>query len=206
MCGCGTVGQSLSTPNPDARRRGQRFGFHPRHHFPCKSQRQRIDLARHRAARKSGVKGEPGGADYLYGEITESTHGRQPGTLQSLALSREKKSRAILAELGAPPESAATALEGAKAALLEHAPRSKADSLMAWELFHKAGISDSLTSTAKHALLELVSVGLIQRTGKGIKGDPYLYFAGGNDPERAKRELAEGHAIENVGRHLRGAQ
>jgi hypothetical protein len=58
------------------------------------------DLARHRAAPKNGVKGEPGGADYLYGEITESTHGRQPGTLQSLALSHRKKSRAVLAELG----------------------------------------------------------------------------------------------------------
>jgi hypothetical protein len=47
--------------------------------------------------------------------------------------------------------------------------------MMAWELFEKASIPDSLESTAKHALLELVSAGL-QRTGKGIKGDPFLYF------------------------------
>src|SRR5579859_2170577 len=114
---------------------------------------QHLDLARHRAARKSGVKGEPGGADFLYGEITESTHGRQPGTLQSLAMSREKKTRAVLAELGLPAGSTATALEGAKAALLVATPRSKKDAMMAWELFEKAGISDSLESTAKHALV-----------------------------------------------------
>lgn len=46
---------------------------------------------------------------------------------------------------------------------------------------------------------------LIQSKGKGIKGDPYLYFAAG-DPERAKRELAEGQAIENAARHLRGSR
>jgi hypothetical protein len=90
--------------------------------------------------------------------------------------------------------------------LLVATPRSKKDAPLAWELFEKASIPDSLESTAKHALLELVSAGLIQRTGKGIKDDPYLYFAGGSNPERAKRELAEGRAIENAGRHLRGSR
>src|SRR5689334_24017583 len=42
-----------------------------------------LKLARDRKARKRGIKGEPGSADYLYGEITESKHGRQPGTLQA---------------------------------------------------------------------------------------------------------------------------
>ena len=76
----------------------------------------------------------------------------------------------------------------------------------AWELFDKAGVSDSLESTAKKALQELVSAGLVQRIGKGFKGDPFLHFAAGDDPERTKRELADGQAIENAGRHLRGAR
>jgi ribosomal protein L34E len=144
----------------------------------------------------------PGSIGWLHGEGFESQHGRTPGTLQSLAIARKKKSRAVLAELGLPLEGATTARDGAKAALLATMPRSKKDALLAWELFEKAGISDSLEATAKKALLELVSAGLIQRSGGGIKGDPYLYFVGGN----AKRELAEGHAIENAGRYLRGGR
>ena len=46
------------------------------------------------------------------------------------------------------------------------------------------------------------SSGEIQRIGKGICGGPYRYFAAGDDD--AKRKLAEGHAVENAGRHLRG--
>jgi hypothetical protein len=135
-----------------------------------------LDLARHRAARKSGVKGEAGSADYLYGEITESKHGRQPGTLQTLALNREKQTRKILAEMGVPPESAATATQAAKAALMEHMPRSKKSPMTALELFDKAGLSGQLEGTAKNALKQLLSAGLIQRLGKGVSGDPFRYF------------------------------
>jgi hypothetical protein len=121
----------------------------------------------------------PGTVGYLYGEGFESQHGRTPGTLQSLAMNREKKSRAILAQLGLPAGSTATALQAGTEVLLWHMPRSKKDAMTVLELFDKAGISDSLQSTAKHALQELVQTGLVQRIGRGIKGDPYLYFAGG---------------------------
>jgi hypothetical protein len=59
-----------------------------------------------------------------YGEITESTHGRKPGTLTSLALSRERQTRKALAELGLPPESAATARQAVQAAILKFLPTS----------------------------------------------------------------------------------
>jgi hypothetical protein len=148
----------------------------------------------------------PGSIGWLHGEGFESQHGRQPGTLQSLAMNREKKSRAILAQMGLPAGSTATALGAATELLLWHMPRSENEApLTVLELFEKAGLSDSLVSTAKHALLELVSSGQVQRIGKGVRGNPYLYFVAGN-PERAKRELAVGHALENAGRHLRGAR
>jgi len=49
------------------------------------------------------------------------------------------------------------------------------DAMTAWELFDKPGLSD-LQSTAKKALQELVSTGIVQRMDKGIKGDPFRYF------------------------------
>ena len=56
----------------------------------------------------------PGTLDYLYQDRTpESKHGRQPGTLASLARANEKKTRKVLAELGIPPESAAITLNAA---------------------------------------------------------------------------------------------
>jgi hypothetical protein len=125
---------------------------------------------------KNAKGSQPGSIGWLHGEGFVSQHGRQPGTLQSLAMARKKKSRAVLAQLGWPPESAATALEAAKAALLEHMPHSEKDALMEWELFDKANISDSLESTAKKALQQLFSAGQVQRIGKGVKGDPFLYF------------------------------
>ena len=78
----------------------------------------------------------PGGREYLYsGEITESTHGRTPGTLASLEMNREKKTRAVLAELGIAPESAAVSLKAAKDALLRVMPDSKAKAMTAYDLF-----------------------------------------------------------------------
>src|SRR5262249_47199898 len=63
-----------------------------------------LAMQRERDRKKKGVKGEPGSRDYLYGEISESKHGRQPGTLASLAMNREKATRALLADLGVKPE------------------------------------------------------------------------------------------------------
>src|SRR5262249_14281697 len=58
----------------------------------------------------------PGSIDFLYADADQlqSRHGRQPGTLSSLAMAREQKTRAILAELGFSPESAAVSLKAAK--------------------------------------------------------------------------------------------
>ena len=51
--------------------------------------------------------------------------------------------------------------------------------LSATRLFDKAGLTDSLVSTAKVALKQLFDAGQVHRIGKGIKRDPYLYFVGG---------------------------
>jgi predicted transcriptional regulator len=56
---------------------------------------------------------------------------------------------------------------------------SEKNARMTWELLEQAGISESLVSTAKVALQQLVADGLVQRIDKGIKGDPYLYFKAG---------------------------
>lgn len=124
---------------------------------------------------RDDAKGEPGSADYLYGEITESTHGRQPGTLASLAMSREKKTRALLAEMGIPPESAAVSLRAAaRKALLESMPKSKAEAMTQEELLAKAAMP-SLT-TLQNALKALRAEERIERIGKGVNRDPYRYF------------------------------
>jgi len=106
----------------------------------------------------------------------ESGHGRQRGSLQSLAIARKKRSRAVLAQLGLPSETTATALEAVKEALLEHMPRSEKDAMMQWELSDKANLDSLGETTVKKALQELLSAGLIQRIGKGIKGNPFLYW------------------------------
>jgi hypothetical protein len=94
--------------------------------------------------RMTPSKGKPGSVGWLYGETAESSHGRQPGTLASLAMSREKKTRALLAEIGLPPESAAITLKAAKEALLKHFPDSQARAMTQTELFQAAGESLSV--------------------------------------------------------------
>ena len=133
-----------------------------------------LALARQRNARKAGVKGEPGSADYLYGEITESTHGRQPGTLAALEMNREKKTRAVLAEMGISPERAAVSLMAARKALLESMPDSKADAMTQEELSRKAAIPSR--TTANKGLRGLHAEERIERIGKGTNHNPYRYF------------------------------
>jgi len=77
-----------------------------------------------------------------------------------------------------PPESAATALEAAKKALLEHIPHSEKDAIMQWELFDRANLDSLGETTVKKALQQLLSAERIQRIGKGIKGNPFLYWKG----------------------------
>jgi hypothetical protein len=134
-----------------------------------------LAMQRHRMARKKGVRGEPGSLDYLYGEITESTHGRHPNSLAALATGREKQTRAYLAEMGIAPEDAALSLRAAKDALLKHTPEMKGMAKTLEELMILGSIPTR--TTAQQALHELLEAGAFARTGAGKRGDPYRYFA-----------------------------
>jgi hypothetical protein len=126
--------------------------------------------------RMTPSKGRPGSVGWLYGETEESSHGRQPGTLASLALNREKKTRALLAELGIPPDNAAVSLKAAKEALLKCMPDSEAQAMTQDALFAVAMVPSR--KTGRYALKELIEAGLIQRIGAGGKGNPFRYFHG----------------------------
>ena len=138
-----------------------------------------LAMTRSRASQKKALS-LPGSREYLYaGELPESTHGRQPGTLASLAMHREQKTRAVLAELGIPPESAAVSVKAAKEAIMRTILRclsSRGGALTQAQLFEKAMIPTKTTS--QKALKELLSTDQIKRIGKGIKADPYRYFVG----------------------------
>ena len=91
--------------------------------------------ARDRKRAKTGPRSDPGSVEYLYsGEITPSG-GRQAGTLQRLALNREKQTRRLLAEMGIPPESAATARLAVESAILKFLPTSEAVAVKENDLF-----------------------------------------------------------------------
>jgi hypothetical protein len=118
----------------------------------------------------------PGSIDYLYmEEKSESRHGRQPGSLAAAAMGREKASRALLAELGLPPDSAAVSLKATKEALLQGMPNSKETALPASKLFSATIVTSP--STGKAALKQLFEEGAVQRSGKGSSASPYRYFA-----------------------------
>jgi len=136
---------------------------------------EHLAIARSRASQKKALDSNPGSREYLYaGELPESTHGRQPGSLASLERAREKKTRAILAEMGIPPESAAVTLRAAKEALLKLLPRSQDEAKTQDELREYALISSK--ATLQVALKGLLSEKRIERIGKGINGNPYRYF------------------------------
>jgi hypothetical protein len=130
-------------------------------------------LTAHRL-RATPTKGKPGSIGWLYGETEESSHGRQPGTLAALAMGREQKTRAALAELGIPPESAAVSLKAATQALLKCMPASEAQAATVDALF-KAAVIPSRT-TGHHAIEDLLAAGAIQRVGTGVRGNPFRYF------------------------------
>jgi hypothetical protein len=112
---------------------------------------------------------------WLYGEEKpESRHGRQPGSLTAAAMGREKASRAILAELGLPPDSAAVSLKATKEALMQGMPNSKETALPASALFSASIVTSP--STGKAALKQLFEAGAVERIGKGSIGSPYRYF------------------------------
>jgi len=107
--------------------------------------------------------------------VTPSGHGRQPGTLTSLAISREKQTRKALAELGVPPESAASARLAVEAAIMKFLPTSEAIAVKEDDLFAMIGAPSS-RGTARNALMGLLKTGKIQRVGGGVAGDPFKYF------------------------------
>ncbi|HXL23845.1 MAG TPA: hypothetical protein VOA78_15385 [Candidatus Dormibacteraeota bacterium] len=132
-----------------------------------------LGMARNRMEKKG--KAVPGSREYLYSEEKQpSTHGRQPGTLAALATANEQRSRAVLAELGIPPERAAVSLQAAKEALLANIPASKARAVGRLELFAVSMVPSR--PTGDNALKELLAAGKIQRIGKGCKGDAFRYF------------------------------
>jgi hypothetical protein len=133
---------------------------------------------RHLAAARArmGPKGEPGSLDYLYDGGFESKHGRQPGTLASLAIAREQKTRALLAELGIPFESAAVTLNAAREALLKCMPHSQTDAMTATELCARAMIPT--LKTGRKALAELFRAGLVQKIGAGASENLFRFFRG----------------------------
>ena len=88
-------------------------------------------------------------------------------------MNREKKTRALLTELGIQPEHAAVSLKAAVEALQECMPASKAGALTQAQLFEQAGILTK--TTGRKALAKLLSAGQIQRIGKGIRSNPYRY-------------------------------
>jgi hypothetical protein len=131
---------------------------------------------RGRHSRKRGKDEAPGSIKYLY-QDADVHHGRELSNLAKLEMQREKKTRALLAELGVPPESAAVSLKAAKDALLKVMPESRADAKPTAELF---AVVPSRT-TGQRALKELLSEGKIQRTGKGKKGNLFRYFKKGGE-------------------------
>jgi hypothetical protein len=124
--------------------------------------------------RMTPSKGKPGSVGWLYGETEESTHGRQPGTLASLEMEREKRTRALLAEIGVSPESAAVGVKAAKDALLKLLPNSEARAMTQDSLFEAAAIPTR--TTGQKALKQLLADGAIQRVGVGARGNPFRYF------------------------------
>jgi hypothetical protein len=135
---------------------------------------EHLRLARLRYKSKNANSAEPGSIGYLHGEGFDSQQGRTPGTLQSLAIAREKKTRAILSELGLPTGSAATARHAVQAAILKFLPTSEAVAVKEYDLF--AMIDIPSRQTARHALMDLLKIGKIQRIGKGVTGDAFRYF------------------------------
>jgi hypothetical protein len=136
-----------------------------------------LQNARLRYKPKNAKGARPGSIGWLHGEGFESQHGRMPGTLQATNITRQKKTRAILADMGLPLGKVDTAKQAAKDTMLAIMPQSKKEALLFWEVLDRAKL-ESYESTTKHALVELVSSGLVQRIGKGIRGNPFLYFAG----------------------------
>lgn len=102
-------------------------------------------------------------------------------------MAREQLTRALLAEAGISPESAAVTLGAARGALLAVMPVSKADAKPMDELFAAAVVPSR--TTGQVALRGLLAECRIQRIGKGISANPYRYFVSGPAKPEESRKL-----------------
>jgi hypothetical protein len=176
----------------------------PLAHNSVKFCEKHLAMARNRERQKKGLS-DPGSREYLYsGEVSESGTGRHPNTLASLAMNREKKTRAVLAELGIPPESAAVSLEAAKAALLKCMPETKGEAVTRDQLFQKASIPTR--TTGQNALKDLLLTDRIERRGKGGQLDPYRYFVGALPGSRRKSTKCRANQNEAIQKILKGEE
>jgi len=137
---------------------------------------EHLRKSRDRQRSKKGPRSEPGSTEYLYsGDVTPSTHGRRPGTRQSLTVSREQQTRRILSEMDVPPESAATVLHATESAILKFLPTAEAVAIKENDLFAMIGNPPS-RGTARNALMGLLKAEKIRRIGRGVEGDSFRYF------------------------------
>jgi hypothetical protein len=90
-------------------------------------------------------------------------------------MANEQKTRAVAAEMGIPPGSAAVSLKAAMEALMAKMPDSNPSAMTQAELFYACGIPSP--TTGQKALRALLSEDKIQRIGEGICTEPYRYFA-----------------------------
>src|ERR1700682_1730557 len=160
-------------------------------------------LVKARARKKPMGSETPGSVDWLYRDGSEIAKGREPSNLARLEMNREKKTRAVLAELGIPPESAAVSLKAAKEALLAHmpGPDSEGGPMTADDLFEAATVPSR--TTGFKALLELFSSGKIQRTGKGARGSAFRYYASESRPKQKPSPKKKNEALLKI---LRGEE
>jgi hypothetical protein len=97
------------------------------------------------ARARKGPKGQAGSVDYLYGDGFTDRQARHPNALAALAMGREQRTRAFLAEQGIAPESGAVAQKAAMEALLKCIPHLRADAMTQTELFERAVIPSRTT-------------------------------------------------------------
>src|SRR5215470_9381446 len=79
-----------------------------------------------------------------------------------------------LNELGIKPEHAAVSLNAAIEALARIMPRQKSEAMTQAELFEHGGVITP--TTGRKALKRFLDAGTIERTGRGVNGNPYRYW------------------------------
>jgi hypothetical protein len=102
--------------------------------------------------------------------------GTAPEHMASLAMSREKQPAHCSLGWASRQENAAVSLNAAREAILKCLPRLRGEALSMSQIFDRAMIPTK--TTENRALKALLDAGQIKRLGKGVGGDPYLYWRG----------------------------